>query len=322
MYDESARPWDPNCGSFDRFYNALHGVQSMSRAAAAIATQLPTLDTFGLEPGGTVFNPSLVLRQGKVMALVRTLLPDTTRTVNVLGEIRDRGLRDSVSVGESRVPPTLQGFEDCRLFVLDGALWAIGSHGQPQAGATAGVARSSVALLKIEWAESGVEFVEAHTQPTDRYEKNWVPCVSEESGLKLVYATAPVVILGWDHANRKVQFPALPSNCGVLRGGTSLVPYLDGWLAIVHEVSGGNGQELLYAHRFVKWNKGLTEAKPGKAFYFQKRGVEFAAGLLHLPDRGSYFVSYGVEENAGLTGQKRAFVSEVAEETVEEMLEP
>jgi hypothetical protein len=319
VYDEG-RPWDPRCGCFDRFYNAIHGVQTMSRAEAAIATQLPTLDTFGLDAAGQAFNPSLVLYQGKVMALVRTLVPQTTKTVNFLGEVRDRGLRDASPVGESRVMPTLQGFEDCRLFILGGELWAIGSHGQPQAGATAGVARSSVVLLKIE----GSEFVEAHSQPTDRYEKNWVPAVAPEGlpqEMKLIYATAPVVVLGWDHAARKVQFPALPANCGILRGGTALIPYKDGWLSLVHEVSGGNGQELLYAHRLVKWNKELTEAKPGKAFYFQKRGVEFAAGILYLEDKGSFYVSYGVEESAGLTGQKRAFVSEVAEETVEEMLE-
>ena len=323
MYDESARPWDPKCGSFDRMYAAIHGVQTMSRAEAAIATQLPVLDTFGLEPGGPAFNPSLTLFNGKVMALVRTLIPNTTRTVNVLGEVRDRGLRDFASVGETRVMPTLQGFEDCRLFALGDELWAVGAHGQPQAGPTAGVARSSVALLKIERGVgvSGLEFVEAHSQPTDRYEKNWVPVVLPDGGLKLIYATSPVVVLGWDHAARKAQFPSLPANCGILRGGTALIPYQGGWLSLAHEVSGGQGQEVLYAHRFVRFNKELTESKAGKAFYFQKRGVEFAAGLLHMADRGSFFVSHGVEDNAGLTGQKHAFVAEVAEETVEEMLE-
>lgn len=290
----------------------------MSRAAAAIATQLPALDTFGLNAAESSFNPSLVAWRGKVMAIVRTLVPNTTRTVNVFGEVRDRGLRDSAPVGEGAVMPTLQGFEDCRLFVLGDELWVVGSHGQPQANPTAGVARSSVVVLKI----SGGQFTEAYSQPTDRYEKNWVPCVDGES-LRLVYATAPLVVLGWDPAARRTQMPPnLPSNCGVLRGGTGLVPYKDGWLSVVHEVSGGQGQEVLYAHRFVKFDKALTSARPGKAFYFQKRGVEFCAGIIALEERGTFMLSYGVEDNAGLTGQKRAFVAEVAEETVEEMLEP
>jgi len=76
-----------------------------------------------------------------------------------------------------------------------------------------------------------------------------------------------------------------------------LVPFEGGWLALVHEVrvmrDSGHRH---YRHRFVWFDQAIRLRGVSRAFFFQNRGVEFAAGLAWHPDDKRLLISYGVDD--------------------------
>ena len=89
--------------------------------------------------------------------------------------------------------------------------------------------------------------------------------------------------------------------CGLFRGGSQLIPFDDGWLALVHETHLHDGQRH-YRHRFVGFDASLRLRSVSRPFFFQTRGVEFAAGLAWRPDGRQLLVSYGVEDREAWLG--------------------
>ncbi len=103
---------------------------------------------------------------------------------------------------------------------------------------------------------------------------------------------------------------------GHIRGGSQLVEYDDGYIAVVHEVfhppyvdvgwnpllggfppkaPGGQKSQVVYLHRFAVFDRDLMSVRLGRHFYFNRVGIEFCAGLTRW--RGRLVVSYGVTDN-------------------------
>ena len=80
------------------------------------------------------------------------------------------------------------------------------------------------------------------------------------------------------------------------RGGSQLIAFDGGWLAIVHEARVRDKQRF-YQHRFVWFDESDRLRRVSRPFYLQKRGVEFAAGLAWHPDGKRLVVTYGVEDS-------------------------
>jgi hypothetical protein len=312
-YDMSQDPWT----AWKQMYETLAGGKATSaREPMTNAAQLPTLATFPLDTNPSGFNPSLAMWQGRMMAIVRTVQRGIT--VNMMGEVRDRRLLNPRRVNEPRGFRSAYGIEDCRLFVLDDSLWAVVTYGdgdskKPQ---KTGHVLAKMAVGKLT-PQGDFEFL--HCQDSPRHEKNWGPIVDQDGGkdrLRLLYAVNSPVVIGWDAASGKVT-PApkdIAESTGHLRGGSPLLPFKDGWLAVVHGVA--DTKDKMYTHRFVAYDKDIKSAKVGRPFYFQRRGCEFAAGLIQPGGpTGDFVISYGVDDN-------RAFACEVASDTVEEFLEP
>jgi len=162
--------------------------------------------------------------------------------------------------------------------------------------------------------ESG-DLAEVHTQHSPYHEKNWMPVVVREGEerLRFVYSTDPCIVLTFEMGSKLTNpRPGDVKPSGVLRGGSPLAPFKDGYIAVVHEVSGAKPREGAYSHRFVTFDSQLNRRQIGRPFYFQHKGIEFCCGLAKMSD-DVYCASYGVDD-------KRAFACEVATATIEDML--
>lgn len=171
---------------------------------------------------------------------------------------------------------------------------------------------------------------EVHLQPSVRNEKNWMPLVRDNGELVFVYSVKPLVILRSDRDG--VFWAPEKHPAGMIRGGSQLVPWRDGYVAIVHQVykpprdrEGHNallgfwadpapesGPPVTYLHRFVYFDRDLTSVQLGRLFFFREPGIEFCAGLVRW--EGQYVAAFGVAD-------KEAWLVEVAEETIAAMLE-
>lgn len=83
-----------------------------------------------------------------------------------------------------------------------------------------------------------------------------------------------------------------------ISGGTQLIPFKGGKLAIVHEARIYPGtSRRYYMHRFVKFGKDGTVQQISRPFVFNDKQIEFAAGLAWSPaDDDTLVVTYGVRD--------------------------
>jgi hypothetical protein len=317
MYDEDARPFTPGQG-FSRMMNALvGGGTNMPRVGFLDGVeQLPVVRTLRLESQlpDIVTNPSVAVFQDRLLVSIRHITGDPalgvlTPTVNFLGEIGDdftltnvQRLNDSEASQSLGYKP-LYGFEDLRLFVHEGKLLALAATAKGQ---SVGFARATMCLLDVE----GGGLKNPRLLQSPRYERNWIPVCDQ--GLRLIYSVAPLIVMG-----PEANVPAAAPPGAVLRGSSQAVRWGDGYLAVVHEVAGDHkhARKIEYTHRFVLFSQDLTAVKIGRPFCFQKRGIEFCAGLAIWNDRDQarIMISYGVDD-------RRAYVSEVADDVVASML--
>ena len=96
------------------------------------------------------------------------------------------------------------------------------------------------------------------------------------------------------------------------RGGTQAIVFQSGWLALIHEVS-KREKRRYYQHRFVWFDSSNRLLRVSRPFYFIRKGVEFAAGLARLPEKG-LLISFGV-------GDSEAWIATVEASDVRRLLE-
>ncbi len=264
-------------------------------------------------------NPSVARRGDEIIVLQRTVnyvidysagendpkrygAPDGSpvRTRNFLLHL-DSELN---TVSSSEVPPPAdlpppawraapRGFEDMRLFAWREGLWVTASTRELSSG---GWCEEILARI-VEDQPDGAHIAEWRILTPEgrrRHEKNWMPVVDGDA-LKLVRHCDPAEILD-DQARMLIEEPA-PIQADQFRGGSQLVAFDGGWLALIHDVRLRDGQRQ-YRHRFVWFDQALHLQGVSRPFYFEQRGIEFAAGLAWHPDRRRLIVSYGVGDEA------------------------
>lgn len=187
--------------------------------------------------------------------------------------------------------PTAQyGVEDCRLFVWQGELWAIGAAIQPSQ--EFGLIVTQL-LFKIQNGKV-IEFVSLPS-PHGLPEKNWIPHVSNER-LFLVYSLSPTIVYEYRDGKIYLQFKIGDGDHDFdIRGGTQLVPWNGCLLGIAH-AKPFLLDKYYYFHKFVVLDKNLNVLDIGEPFFIQKRGIEFACGLARSGD--NLILSYGVSDRA------------------------
>lgn len=174
------------------------------------------------------------------------------------------------------------GVDDLRLYLSRGELWAIGATceyntvGRPE-------------IVRLHLTEDGEIIDEIRMIPPGPLmaQKNWMPVL----GMGHTFMHCLLHVVSGDGDTVATPEPAF--SAGHFRGGGQVVPWRDGFLAIIHEAILSNS-ERLYTHRFVWLDSQLCARRVTPPFCFRDRGVEFAAGLVASDDDA--VVSFGAND--------------------------
>jgi glycosyltransferase involved in cell wall biosynthesis len=204
------------------------------------------------------------------------------------------------------------GFEDLRLFAWREELWCSGCVRE---------------LTPEGWCQQVLARIEETGETTCRltdwrvldpvgprlHEKNWMPLVGSEN-LRFVYLCDPTVLI--DDAARRIAETVPPIAAEHFRGGSQVIEFKGGRLALVHELilSGQSYAERVYHHRFVWFNEAGVLRAVSLPFFFLKHGIEFAAGLAWHPDGKRLLVSFGASDS-------EAWIASVEAEEISQLLE-
>src|SRR3990172_1525932 len=213
----------------------------------------------------------------------------------------------------------IQGIEDVRLYqdrLLDDNTYGIGTRvdgpeDRPQ-------------IYACAWKEGKLVFCNMISDP-GKTEKNWPPIMNwyteqpqTGSGSYILYSTGPEVIVR--NGTPGVCYQGrTPMDAHDFRGSSNVIPYLGGWLWVIHQVAIlPRETKRKYLHRLC-WSRGNQDGptvngfRTSLPFCFEKPQIEFCSGACVGPD-GSLLLTYGIEDNY-------AFLAVIDENTVASMLE-
>ena len=185
----------------------------------------------------------------------------------------------------------VQGFEDARLFAWRDKLWCIACVREltPEGWCDQVLARideSSPQQIRLtDWRVLSPE-------GPRRHEKNWMPQVFRD-WLQFIYLCDPTRVVNENARTLSEARPAIAAE--QFRGGTQVIAFDGGWLALVHEVS-ERDKLRYYQHRFVSFDSAGGLRRVSLPFYLIKKGIEFAAGLARAPKGNSLLLSFGVQD--------------------------
>ena len=192
----------------------------------------------------------------------------------------------------------VQGFEDARLFAWRGKLWCSACVREltPEGWC-------NQVLARVDDASPGVcrltDWRVLRREGPRRHEKNWMPQVVGKA-LQFFYQCDPTQVVD-EHA--RIVAETTPTIAAEqFRGGTQAIAFDHGWLALAHEVSERNKLRH-YQHRFVWFDKAGKLRRVSRPFFFNRSGVEFAAGLAQHPDGKRLIISYGVDDKEAWIGR-------------------
>ena len=291
---------------------AGYGDLADRNSEAALADLVPSLRIaeikLDVDPPWPQFNPSIAADGDGFRAVVRTsnyhvdrgvytILDGSgdVRTINYLAKF-DAQLR-LLSVEPLRDFEgemdwhdfSVQGWEDCRLFEIDGKWYASATSREV---APEGVCRT--VLLELD----GASIVAARVLPgpnEHRHEKNWMPYVADGQ-LLFVYTSSPTVITRVDPDSGGPEPFAnhdAPDEASEFRGGSQGVAVEGGVLFCIHEAFDFGGPRR-YLHRWVMFDPEWRLSAVSPRFHFSDHDIEICAGLAR---RGSELVaSFGIND--------------------------
>ena len=259
-------------------------------------------------PGWSCFNPTIAAEENRLLAIVRSsnyriengryVMPQedagVIKTENILVEIGTPGQKTLVPPAYETNGYPVSGLEDCRLR-RTAAGWSVSATVRDAEGWD-GRCRIGTADLDIDEGRlHGLRVLD--WEGLAEHEKNWMPwgdgwLYACGHGGHTVTIDAEADMPGVYEVRQRGPAPPLAAG---FRGGGQVVPFRDGWLAIVHEVAHLDTGRRAYEHRFVWWDETLTLRRWSPLFFFmEKQSIEFAAGLATIDD--TVFVSFGVND--------------------------
>lgn len=185
------------------------------------------------------------------------------------------------------------GWEDCRLFFWKGDPWCTATARELNDDGYC-----EIVLSRIENLGNGQRRFSDHKVITPsfvsrQHEKNWMPMIKGEQ-LCFLYSSDPVRIINSDGdlVSQSVSHMASDS----FRGGGSLIPFEDGWLALIHESHVMPDWRRRYMHRWAWYDSLGRLCRVSESFYLKELGIEFAAGLETHPGTGEVIASFGMHD--------------------------
>jgi hypothetical protein len=291
----------------------------------------PLIIPFDIAKGTGQMNPSLFIDEGKILVNLRNVgyvlihsenqqkfncrwgplayqhpeEDQTLRTLNIFMELDNNYDPVSINVVDTKTldkPPkwTFIGLEDARIVRWDGKLFLIGVRRDTT---TNGEGRME--LSEIEISGTGVNEIsrERIEPPQPSYcEKNWMPIL--DMPYHLVKWSNPTEVVKVDIENGTSETIFLSKthlpNYRDFRGGSQVLPYKGGHIAIIHEVDLFNNElgqkDAFYYHRFIVWDSQWNIIKISDDFNFMEARIEFCCGLAIVDDK--MLITFGFQDNA------------------------
>jgi predicted GH43/DUF377 family glycosyl hydrolase len=224
-----------------------------------------------------------------------------------------------IDMSTFNVPPKWEfiGLEDCRLFKWDNRLYVCGVRRDTT---TNGQGRMELSEIKVT-ANAVTEISRSRINPPgdkSYCEKNWMPIL--DMPYHFVKWTNPTEVVKSNPATGDSETVILTEGRQPLprdlRGGSQVIPFEGGYIALTHEVDLWNGEaghkDAHYYQRFVIWDKDFNLVKWSQEFKFMEARIEFAAGMA-LKGK-DFLITYGYQDNA-------AYILRVPVQTVKDFID-
>jgi hypothetical protein len=289
--------------------NMIHYLETLGELCPSFSWQ--KLEVEPPHPHYTAMNPSVTVHGNKLYCNVRFvnyrmdeqgryLIKATDGTANAENPIDTKNVLvflkndltpyDPFEIGNPEdFPcgfPLVTGFEDMRLFSFGPSLYVSATVRQIHPD---GNCEQVLARLGDGTALHDMKRMLRMPRST---EKNWAPIAS---GKEIQFMWRPGHVVDTDGKDVKVT----PNDLTLdrLSGSSQVIPYLDGYLAILHEAQTKPGSHLrYYYHRFALYNKDFALARLSKPYVFNEKEIEFCAGMCLHPDGKRFVISYGFKD--------------------------
>jgi glycosyltransferase involved in cell wall biosynthesis/predicted GH43/DUF377 family glycosyl hydrolase len=191
------------------------------------------------------------------------------------------------------------GFEDLRLVSVDGQAFVNGTCCELEENGHRNMVRAKIDGDRL----SELTLIIPDDVPR-QVEKNWGPFV-KDGKLQYLYSYGPTRVVDMTGATVSVNQPEIRAEG--FRGGSQLIPFEDGLLCCIHEVSWNSArQKRTYYHRMVLFNADMVLSKVSPPFVFNHVRYEFCAGLAWHKDGKRLVFSYGVDDKEAWLGTVNA----------------
>ena len=193
------------------------------------------------------------------------------------------------------------GLEDARIFRWDGKLYLSGVRRDED---TVGTGRMELCEIVVDSntvKQVSQLRIQPPLDPNSYCEKNWMPILDKPYHyIKWSNPTEVVKINPNTGTSEQIFTDKKNPIDGYPRGGSQVIPWRDGYVAITHEVDLFNSEvgrkDAVYYHRVLFWDKNFNLQKWSKKFFITGGHVEFCVGLaIH---NGSMLMTFGFQDNA------------------------
>lgn len=193
------------------------------------------------------------------------------------------------------------GLEDARLVYWGGKLYMTGVRRDTT---TNGQGRMELSEIEVESygvREKSRVRIKPPRHPDSYCEKNWMPVLNR-----------PYTYVKWSNPTELVKVNPLTGESETVfdgeyipaptdfRGGSQVIPYNNGYIAIIHEVdlfcSEAGRKDAVYRHRFAMWDSNFQLESYSDAFSIMGGHVEFATGM--IMHEGYFLITFGFQDNA------------------------
>lgn len=193
------------------------------------------------------------------------------------------------------------GLEDARIFRWDGKLYLSGVRRDED---TVGTGRMELCEIVVDSntvKQVSQLRIQPPLDPNSYCEKNWMPILDKPYHyIKWSNPTEVVKINPNTGTSEQIFTDKKNPIDGYPRGGSQVIPWKNGYVAITHEVDLFNSEvgrkDAVYYHRVLFWDKKFRLQKWSKKFFIMGGHVEFCVGLaIH---NGSMLATFGFQDNA------------------------
>lgn len=209
------------------------------------------------------------------------------------------------------------GLEDARLVYWNNKLYLSGVRRDTTTNGQGRIELSEIIVENNQAIEISRQRLPAPLPNNSYCEKNWMPIIDRP--YQYVKWTNPTEVVRYNPENQFtetiVSTKYIPLNTRDLRGGSQVIPYIDHYLAVLHEVdlfkSEAGRKNATYRHRFALWDKHFNLLRVSPLFDFMEGKIEFACGMTEYKDQ--ILITFGFQDNI-------AYLLVVNKNTIDEMI--